>query len=107
MSLPIIITSGYRSRELNELITHHSSSSQHVDGRASDFHVGNGSRELLIKAFRLIITSKSIDFDQLIIYPTFIHVSYVSPRANRHKLTRAFGNGKYCALSRADALAIV
>lgn len=106
MGLPIIISSGYRSRELNELITHHSSSSQHVDGHASDFHVCNGCRELLIKAFRLIITSKSIDFDQLIIYPTFIHVSYVSPRANRHKLTRAFGNGKYCALTREEALSL-
>ena len=146
MGLPIIVTSGYRSRELNELITHHSSSSQHMQGCAADLYVGqaqvSGSRlnfvdschdsanrastmalaaprvqvsgdlkletprQRLVRAFRLIITSKSIDFDQLIIYPTFIHVSYVSPRANRHKLTRAFGNGKYCALTREEALSL-
>ena len=121
LGLPIIISSGYRSRELNELITHHSSSSQHVDGRASDFHVAPPTvnreprtmnptptrRELLIRAFRQIITNDDIDFDQLIIYPTFIHVSYVSATANRHKLTRAFGNGKYCALTREEALNLV
>lgn len=115
LGLPIIITSGFRTKELNEIIVHASRKSQHMEGRAADFHVAQGpvqgsrvqgSRKLLIQAFRLIITEPEIDFDQLIIYPTFIHVSYVSREKNRHQLTRASSNGAYTALSRADALAL-
>ncbi len=115
LGLPIIITSGYRTKELNDIIVHASRKSQHMEGRAADFYVAQGpvqgsrvqgSRELLIQAFRLIITEPEIDFDQLIIYPTFIHVSYVSQEKNRHQLTRASSNGAYTALSRADALAL-
>lgn len=136
LGLPIIITSGYRSKALNDRITHHSSTSQHMNGEAADFYVGQGPvsgvksqvsgnhleletgespmkletnsrRELLIKAFRQIITDDSLDYDQCIIYPSFIHVSYVrSGRKNRSKLIRGFGNGKYAALTRAQALAL-
>ena len=115
LGLPIIITSGYRTKELNDIIVHASRKSQHMSGQAADFYVTQGpvqgsrvqgSRELLIQAFRLIITEPEIDFDQLIIYPTFIHVSYVSKEKNRHQLTRASSNGAYTALSRADALSL-
>ena len=115
LGLPIIITSGYRSKALNDRITHHSSTSQHMYGEAADFYVGwNGPkenapsrRELLIKAFRQIITDDNIAFDQCIIYPSFIHVSYVrSGRKNRSKLTKAFANGSYAALTRAQALTL-
>ena len=124
LGLPIVITSGYRTKALNEILVHASRKSQHMEGRAADLYVVQGSkfkvqgdegsklkvqgsRELLIQAFRLIITEPKIDFDQLIIYPTFIHVSYVSREKNRHQLTRASSNGAYTALSRADALALV
>ena len=115
LGLPIVITSGYRTLELNRLLVCHSSTSQHMKGQAADFYVSwNGPkedapsrRELLIKAFRQIITDDSIAFDQCIIYPSFIHVSYVrSGRKNRSKLTRAFANGSYAALTRAQALAL-
>ena len=102
----MIITSGYRCNELNEIIVHAARKSQHLVGCAADFRVVQGSRELLIQAFRLIITEPDIDFDQLIIYPSFIHVSYVSRELNRHQITKANGQGMYCALSRAQALAI-
>ena len=115
INLPVVITSGYRNRALNELVTHHpNSTSQHVLGRAADFHIGEAQgssglsrRERLIKAFRLIITSDKIDYDQVILYPTFIHVSYVSRDKNRHRITKANGHGTYCALSRAEALSLV
>ena len=119
LGLPLIITSGYRSKAVNDLITHHSSTSQHMKGQAADFYVGHtdstdntensvaSRRELLINAFRLIITSEIIDYDQLILYPTFIHVSYVSRAKNRHKLTKANGHGTYCALTRTQALVLV
>lgn len=116
LGLPMVITSGFRCKELNEIIVHAARKSQHLVGCAADFYVVSGSkiqdsgqashRELLIKAFRLIITDESIDFDQLILYPNFIHVSYVSREKNRHQLTRASSNGAYTALSRADALAL-
>ena len=115
LGLPIVITSGFRTKALNDIIVHAARKSQHMSGQAADFHVAQGpvqgsrvqgSRELLIKAFRLIITDESIDFDQLILYPNFIHVSYVSQEKNRHQLTRASSNGAYTALSRADALAL-
>lgn len=115
MGLPIIITSGYRSKALNNLLIHSSRTSQHMTGNAADFYVGwtgpeqhkPSRRELLIRAFRLMITSKQIDFDQLILYPNFIHVSFVSRNYNRHKLTKANGHGTYCALSREAALSII
>ena len=138
LGLPIIITSGYRCKGLNERITHHSDSSQHMQGEAADFVVqgskfkdqsskfkvqgskineaepnaevkvqGENRRELLIKAFRTIILNDNIDFDQLIIYLDFIHVSYVREgRKNRHKLTQGYGNGKYRTLTKEEALAL-
>ena len=137
LGLPIIITSGYRCKVLNERITHHSDSSQHMSGNAADFYVGQGSvsgvksqvsghhleletgespmkhetssrRERLIKAFKTIILDERIEFDQLIIYPDFIHVSYVREgRKNRNKLTKADGRGGYRALTLEEALALV
>ena len=119
LGLPIVINSGYRCKALNHLLVNHSVNSQHMNGQAADFYVGkakssSGSnsssglshRELLIKAFRTIILDERIGFDQLIIYPTFIHVSYVRNGKNRGQLTKASGNGKYKALSRAEALSL-
>ena len=111
---PVVITSGFRCQQLNEIIVHASRKSQHMSGQAADFHLGHTDftddtdkrRKRLIQAFRLIITDESIDFDQLILYPNFIHVSYVSKERNRRKITKANGQGTYCALSRAQALAI-
>ena len=116
LGLPIVITSGYRTKALNDIIVHASRKSQHMSGQAADFYVKGiagqarneaSHRERLVKAFKTIITDEGIDFDQLIIYPSFIHVSYVSREKNRHQLTRASGNGAYTALSRADALSLV
>jgi len=123
LGLPIIITSGYRCKQLNHLLVNHSVKSQHMNGQAADFYVAEPKdlnlepgtlnpakptrRELLIKAFRQIILDDAIAFDQLIIYPSFIHVSYVrTGRKNRSKLTKAFANGSYAALTRAQALSL-
>ena len=69
---------------------------------------GLSRRELLIKAFREILQNPKIDFDQLILYPTFIHVSFVSKEKNRRGIIQAQGNGKlgYGRLSRVNALKI-
>ena len=113
LGLPVVITSGFRTKALNDLLAHSSERSQHMQGQAADFYVapppssssGSGAasgaeesglsrRELLIKAFRLIITSEQIDYDQLILYPSFIHVSYVSRERNRRTILLGMRNGK-------------
>ena len=116
IGLPVIVTSGFRTKALNDKLAHASSTSQHMRGEASDFYVGYPStgsgtgsrRELLIKAFREILLNPGIDFDQVILYPTFIHVSYVSKERNRRGILNAQGNGKlgYGRLTLANALSI-
>ena len=143
LQLPVVITSGFRTKALNDRLAHSSERSQHMQGCAADFYVSSaasprfnaalprfngplaqfkvqgskvddkvqgskvqGCREVLIKAFRLIITSHEIDYDQLILYPNFIHVSYVSKERNRHNILKARSNGKlgYGKLSYANAI---
>lgn len=110
LGLPVVITSGYRTKALNSMLAHSSERSQHMLGQAADFYVAEPKdlnlepgtlnpvkptrRELLIKAFRLIILDESIDFDQLILYPSFIHVSYVSRERNRRTILLGMRNGK-------------
>lgn len=121
LSLPIVITSGYRCQRLNEILVHSSSTSQHMRGQAADFYVGSthtdstditdmgaSRRELLIRAFREILTNPKIGFDQLILYPTFIHVSFVSKEKNRRGILLARGDGKlgYGRITLANALKI-
>ena len=110
LGLPIIITSGFRTKALNDKLAHSSERSQHVLGQAADFYIaGQSHRELLIKAFHLILTSSKIGFDQLILYPNFIHVSYVSPEANRRGILIGQRNGKlgYGRISLSNALKII
>lgn len=99
IGLPVVITSGYRTKALNSMLAHSSERGQHMLGQAADFYVTPGQsglsrRELLIKAFRLIILDESIDYDQLILYPSFIHVSYVSRERNRRTILLGMRNGK-------------
>ena len=116
LGMPIFITSGYRCKALNNLLMHHAHKSQHMSGQAADFCVGHAEnegtyglsyRDRLVKAFRTIILDEGIDYDQLIIYPTFIHVSYVRNGKNRKRLIKAYGNGQYYGLTRTDALALL
>ena len=117
IELPIIVTSGFRTKELNDLVAHSSSTSQHVRGEAADLYVGSGltvqgsgfsRRELLIKAFKEILLNPKIDFDQLILYPSFIHVSFVSKERNRRGILIGRRDGKlgYGRISLANALKI-
>lgn len=101
LQLPVVITSGFRTKALNDILAHASERSQHMAGQAADFYIGWGqrlkglsARELLIKAFRLIIQNEAIDYDQLILYPSFIHVSYVSKEKNRRTILLGMRNGK-------------
>ena len=117
LRLPIVITSGFRCKALNDLLAHSSSTSQHMRGEAADFFIGSGvtvqgsglsRRELLVTAFKFILIDPKIDYDQLILYPTFIHVSYVSKERNRRGILLARGDGKlgYGRITLSNALKI-
>jgi hypothetical protein len=108
LGCPVIITSGYRCRDLNHDVGG-SPTSQHLLGLAADF-VPNGCTQeacdSIRRWFRLQQTrhteaqdaawDTSIPFDQLIDYGTFFHVG-LRPEgsANRYQMLRynAFGQG--------------
>lgn len=72
---PIIITSGYRSQRVNELVGG-SKTSQHLTGQAADFHVQGYTPQQMDVVYQTI--QMCFDFDQLIFYPSkiIIHVSW-------------------------------
>ena len=70
------ITSGYRCEKLNKEIGG-VDNSQHLKGQAVDINIvmpGKTIQESIMELYEFI--SCNISFDQLIIYSTFIHVSY-------------------------------
>lgn len=77
---PIIINSGFRSKDLNRAVGG-VATSQHMKGEAADIYAGTkeGNREL----FELI--RKNLPFDQLINENDFswVHVSYRADGKNR------------------------
>lgn len=70
----IKITSGYRCELLNHFLNG-AKYSQHLTGSAADFKCQD--QETAIKLI------KQMQFDQLIIYPRFLHVSYDSKRSRK------------------------
>lgn len=72
---PIIITSGYRSQRVNELVGG-SKTSQHLSGKAADIHVQGYTPQQMNAVYQTIQTY--YDFDQLIFYPSknIIHISW-------------------------------
>lgn len=80
---PMIITSGYRCKQLNELVKG-VENSQHMEGKAADFYFAGFTTKEMAQAFFEI--AESYNFDQLIFYKKshFIHISYNSTK-NRHE----------------------
>ena len=70
---PIRVNSGYRCPKLNRLVGG-SPNSQHMRGEAADIQPVIGNEADLPELARILIEKGKVD--QLIIYPTFIHVSY-------------------------------
>lgn len=66
---PMFINSGYRCKELNELVGG-VESSQHRKGQAADVGVSDPYE------FAKLVKKMNLPYDQMIIYPTFVHLSY-------------------------------
>ena len=82
---PIHVNSGYRCPRLNRLVGG-SPNSQHMRGEAADISPVVGNEADLPELARLLIDNGK--FDQLIIYPTFIHVSWKRLGWNRRQIIR-------------------
>jgi len=85
---PVIINSWWRCKELNDAIKG-APDSQHTKGQAVDFYVVNTPLAEVAQYIR-----DNLDFDQLILEPSWIHCSFVSIRWNRKDVLSYIG-GKY------------
>ena len=83
------ISSGYRSPEVNKLIGG-VATSQHVKGEASDnvFYEEEGGKKVYIESIEVLraVVAADLDFDQMIAYPNFVHLSYTTARPNRRQI---------------------
>jgi hypothetical protein len=95
---PIFISSGYRSKELNDFIKG-SATSQHCKGQAIDIDMDGGNGEVTNRMIFDFIKEK-VDFDQLIwefgtdFNPDWVHVSYVKTGNRKQKLKAVRSGGK-------------
>lgn len=94
LGMPITVNSGYRCQKHNAEVGG-VPRSQHMVGEAADIrpaanenHNGN---ENLKRLARIIVENGK--FDQLILYPTFLHVSYKRSGANRHIILKKTASG--------------
>ena len=80
---PVHVNSGYRCPRLNRLVGG-SPNSQHMRGEAADISPVIGNEADLPELARILIDNGK--FDQLIVYPTFIHVSWKRLGWNRRQV---------------------
>lgn len=78
----VIVTSGFRCKELNEAVGG-VVDSQHTTGQAADITPSDYGNFMMRDIVWLIT---NLPFDQLIIYRDFVHISYVATDKNRRKL---------------------
>ena len=98
--LKIPVTSGFRSKALNDAISGSSGSSQHMRGEAFDLDLdGTANGITNVQLFNYI--KQHLDFDQLIwefgtdTNPNWVHVSYDVSGKNRKNVFKASNsNGK-------------
>ena len=84
---PIVVNDGYRC-PLHNASVGGAPNSQHIHGEAADIRSSTGSVTTLGK-----IIEQLGNFDQLIYYPTFIHVSYKRLGRNRHQVLKKVPSG--------------
>jgi uncharacterized protein YcbK (DUF882 family) len=90
LGVPIRITSGYRSPELNALIPGSSSTSAHTKGLAADINVSSIAPRRLAR----MIADLQLGFDQIILeYDTWVHVGLSEDKPRNQLLTVRQGTG--------------
>jgi zinc D-Ala-D-Ala carboxypeptidase len=100
---PIFISSGYRSKALNDFIGG-SASSQHCKGQAIDIDMDGTNGGVTNKMVFDFIKDR-LDFDQLIwefgtdANPDWVHVSYTKTGNRKQKLRAVRTNGKTSYIS--------
>ncbi|MBO5627228.1 MAG: peptidase M15 [Prevotella sp.] len=93
----VMVNSGFRCPVHNKAVGG-VYNSQHVSGQAVDVHCKDNK-----KLAKVIVENGR--FDQLILYPTFVHVSWKRQGGNRQQILRKVGNG-YEAVSRKEVLGV-
>ena len=90
-SVPLYISSGYRSRAVNAAVGG-SRTSQHMAGEAADFVAPEfGTPRQICE--HLASLGDALQFDQLIYEGTWVHISFTAGRQRRSVLTAHFANG--------------
>ncbi|MNH24280.1 Peptidase M15 [compost metagenome] len=86
---PVMVSSGFRSVELNAVIGG-SAASAHTEGLAADFNVPGLTPAALARR----VADSNLQFDQLILeYDQWVHLSLAAGRPRRQLLTVRKGSG--------------
>ena len=91
LGMPVVVNSGFRCPLHNQTVggvggSGSSRTSQHVKGEAADVTCKDNRR-----LAQIIV--KNGKWDQMILYPTFIHVSYKKNGGNRNEILRKTAGG--------------
>ena len=79
---PLVINSGYRSKEVNKEVGG-VETSQHCKGQAADVSCTDPL------ALARLVKKMNLEYDQMILYPDFLHLSYRRDGENRMQLLYA------------------
>lgn len=86
----IVVNSGFRCPVHNRMVGG-ATGSQHVKGEAADVTLVKGSGCRVNDLAKAIVANGT--WDQLILYPTFVHVSYKRGGGNRREILRKTSGG--------------
>ena len=87
---PIVVNSGFRCPVHNRAVGG-ATGSQHVKGEAADVTLVQGSGCRVNDLAKAIVANGT--WDQLILYPTFVHVSYKRGGGNRREILKKTSGG--------------
>jgi len=79
---PLVLNSGYRCPALNKAVGG-AKDSQHLKGEAADISCKDAMEVLLLAQ---IIFRYSLPFDQMILYDSFLHLSFKAHGQQRHQI---------------------
>jgi uncharacterized protein YcbK (DUF882 family) len=88
LGAPVYVNSGYRCPKHNTKVGG-VKNSQHMKGEAADITTGTVEGNMKLKA----VIEELGKFDQLITYPTFLHVSWKRNGGNRKQRLRKISGG--------------